>query len=104
MLRQGLILTSHRDYAQAMRQGLISTGGSQTRIDVELDALRAMQLVPQQYDLILLDRMLDAMDGLQLLLLLKQQAPATKFIIVSDTPDEISRAQAYQNGADYFLE
>ena len=104
MFRQGLILSSYRDYAQAMRLGLLAVGNAQTRIDVELDALRAMQLVPQQYELILLDRMLDAMDGLQLLLLLKQQAPATKFIIVSDTPDEISRAQAYQNGADFFLE
>jgi CheY-like chemotaxis protein len=104
MLLQGLILTQHRDYAQAMRLGLLGIGDGQTRIDVELDALRAMQLVPQQYDLILLDVMLDAMDGLQLLLLLKQQAPATKFIIVSDAPDEGSRAHAYQNGADFFLE
>jgi hypothetical protein len=35
---------------------------------------------------------------------MKQQATATKFIIVSDSPDEVSRAQAYQNGADFFLE
>ena len=104
MLLQGLILTSHREYAQAMRQGLLAVGDPQSRVDVELDALRAMQLVPQQYGLILLDTMLDAMDGLQLLLLLKQQAPATKFIVVSDAPDETSRAQAYQNGADFLLE
>src|SRR5271156_3366331 len=104
MLQQGLILTSLREYAQAMRQRLLELGNAQTRIDVELDALRAMQLAPQQYDLILLDSMLDAMDGLQLLLLMKQQAPATKFIIVSDLSDETSRAQAYQNGADFFLE
>ena len=104
MLLQGLILTQHREYAQAMRLGLLGLGDAQTRVDVELDSLRAMQLVPQQYELILLDVMLDAMDGLQLLLLFKQQAPATKFIIVSDAPDEISRAQAYQNGADFVLE
>ena len=82
----------------------MTLGDGQSRVDVELDALRAMQLVPQQYDLILLDAILDAMDGLQLLLLMKQQAPATKFIIVSDSPDETSRALAYQNGADFFLE
>jgi len=87
-----------------MRTGLMSLGDAQTRVDVELDALRAMQLVPQQYDLILLDVILDSMDGLQLLLLMKQQAPATKFVIVSDSPDETSRALAYQNGADFFLE
>jgi len=104
MLHQGLILTSHREYAQAMRLGLLSLGVAQARVDVELDALRAMQLVPHQYNLILLDQMLDSMDGLQLLLLLKQQAPATKFIIVSDAQDETSRAHAYQNGADFFLE
>ena len=104
MLHQALILTSHREYAQAMRQGLLKLGNAQTRIDVELDALRAMQLVPQQYELILLDTVLDAMDGLQLLQLLKQQAPASKFILVSDSADETSRAVAYQNGADFFLE
>lgn len=104
MLRQGLILTSNREYAQAMRQGLLGLGKEPARVDVELDALRAMQLVPQLYDLILIDILLDAMDGLQLLLLMKQQAPGTKFIIVSDVADETSRAQAYQNGADFFLE
>jgi len=104
MLRQALILTSHREYAQAMRQGLLKLGGEQIRIDVELDAERAMQLAPQQYELILLDTVLDAMDGLQLLLLIKQQAPSSKFILVSDSADETSRAAAYQNGADFFLE
>jgi CheY-like chemotaxis protein len=104
MLRQALILTSHREYAQAMRQGLLKLGNAQTRIDVELDALRAMQLAPQEYELILLDRILDAMDGLQLLQIIKHQAPASKFIIVSDSADETSRAAAYQNGADFFLE
>jgi CheY-like chemotaxis protein len=104
MLHQALILTSNREYAQAMRQGLLKLGGPQIRIDVELDALRAMQLAPRQYELILLDTVLDAMDGLQLLLLIKEQAPSSKFIIVSDSADETSRAAAYQNGADLFLE
>ena len=103
MLRQGLILTTHREYAQAMRPGLLALGDEKTRVDIELDALRAMQLMPQHYELILLDRVLDSMDGLQLLQLMKQQAPATKFILVSDTTDEKSRAQAYQSGADFFL-
>jgi CheY-like chemotaxis protein len=104
MLHQALILTSHREYAQAMRHGLLKLGNAQCRVDVELDALRAMQLAPQQYELILLDKVLDAMDGLQLLQLIKHQAPTSKFIIVSDSGDETSRAVAYQNGADFFLE
>jgi CheY-like chemotaxis protein len=104
MLHQALILTSQREYAQTMRQGLLKLGDAQTRVDVELDALRAMQLAPQQYDLILLDTVLDAMDGLQLLQVIKHQTPASKFIIVSDSADETSRAMAYQNGADFFLE
>ena len=104
MLHQALILSSHREYAQTMRQGLLKLGAPQTRVDVETDAERAMQLAPRQYELILLDTVLDTMDGLQLLQLIKQQAPATKFIIVSDSADETSRAVAYQNGADFFLE
>jgi CheY-like chemotaxis protein len=104
MLHQALILTSNREYAQAMRQGLLKLGHTGTRVDVELDAVRAMQLAPQQYQLILLDTVLDTMDGLQLLQLIKHQAPASKFILVSDSADETSRAVAYQNGADFFLE
>lgn len=103
MLHQGLILTAHREYAQTIRSGLLALGNDRTRVDIELDALRAMQLMPQQYDLLLLDMVLDSMDGLQLLQLMKQQAPASKFVIVSDTPDEASRALSYQNGADFFL-
>jgi CheY-like chemotaxis protein len=104
MLRQALILSSFREYAQNMRQGLLKLGDKDTRVDVELNALRAMQLAPQQYELILLDTVLDGMDGLQLLQLIKHQAPTSKFIIVSDSGDETSRAVAYQNGADFFLE
>jgi CheY-like chemotaxis protein len=104
MLHTALILTSHREYAQTMRQGLLQLGDEQCRIDVELDAERAMQLTPQQYELILLDTVLDTMNGLQLLQLIKSQAPASKYILVSDSADETSRAIAYQNGADFFLE
>ena len=105
MLRQALLLTSQRDYAQLMRAGLLALGDDeQFRLAVELDALRAMQLVPQLYDLIVLDAMLDSMDGVQLLLLMKQQAPSTIFVVVSDVADETARAQAYRNGADFFLE
>jgi CheY-like chemotaxis protein len=104
MLQQALILTSNREYAQAMRQGLLKLGDPRARVDVELDALRAMQLGTHQYELILLDTVLDTMDGLQLLQLIKQQSPVSKFVLVGDTADETSRAMAYQNGADFFLE
>ena len=104
MLHQALILTSHREYAQAMRQGLLRAGGENTRIDVELDSLRATQVTPQQYDLILIDTMLDSTDGLQLMQLLKGQNPACKFIVVSESADEAARAEAYQNGADFFMQ
>jgi len=104
MLHQALILSSNREYAQTMRQGLLKLGHEHTRVDVEVDALRAMQLAPQQYELILLDTVLDTTNGLQLLQLLKNQSPASKFVIVSDASDETSRAIAYQSGADFFLE
>ncbi len=103
-MHQALILTSHREYAHAMRQGLLAWKNPPLRVDVELDAERAMQFAPQQYDLILLDTILDTMDGLQLLQFIKIQAPASKFVIVSDSADETSRAVAYQNGADFFLQ
>ena len=103
MLSQALILASQREYAQAMRTGLLRLGDARTQVDLELDALRAMQLAPQNYQLIVIDMVLNAMDGLQLLLLLKHQAPGAKFVIVSDVNDETLRAQAYQNGADLFL-
>jgi CheY-like chemotaxis protein len=103
MLRQALILSSQREYAQAMRQGLLRLD-AEMKVAVETDPLRAMQLSPHQYDLIMLDAVLEAMDGLQMLLFIKNQAPAGKFIVVSDSGDEAARALAYQNGADFFLE
>jgi DNA-binding NarL/FixJ family response regulator len=103
MLHQALIITSQREYAQAMRQALLKLGDAQTRIDIELDPLRATQLSPQPYEIILIDAILEGMAGLQLLLFIKQQAPATKFVIVGDFADENQRAGAYQNGADFFL-
>jgi len=104
MLQHALIISSRREYAQSMRQVLLTLGNAQTWIDIELDPLRAMQVAGQQYQLIMIDALLDGMDGLQLLLLIKQHAPATKYIVVSDMADEITRAMAYQNGADFFLE
>jgi CheY-like chemotaxis protein len=104
MLHIALIITSQREYAHAMRHELLQLGDPLIRIDVELDALRATQLAPQQYELVLLDAVLDSIDGLQLLLLIKPQAPRCKFVVVSDTTDEAIRAQAYQNDADFFLE
>ena len=104
MLHHALIITANREYVQAMRHGLLVLGGGLARIDVELDALRATQLAPQQYELILIDSVIENIDGMQLLLLIKPQAPACKFIVVSDAADETTRATAYQNGADFFLE
>jgi DNA-binding NarL/FixJ family response regulator len=104
MLHHALIISSNREYVQAMRHGLLALGDGLTRIDVELDPLRATQLAPQQYELILLDAVIEAIDGLQLLVLIKPQAPACKFVIVSDKTVEAVRAAAYQNGADFFLE
>ena len=104
MLHTALIITSQREYANAMRHELLRLGDRLVRIDVELDALRAAQVVPQQYELVLVDAVLDVIDGLQLLLLIKPQAPACRFVVVSDTTDEAVRAVAFQNGADFFLQ
>ncbi|HEX4140934.1 MAG TPA: response regulator [Candidatus Methylacidiphilales bacterium] len=103
MLRQALILSSQREYAQTMRSGLLKLDDKML-VNVETDGVRAMQLAPQQYDLILLDAQLDLMDGLQLLQFIKNQSPATKFVVVSDLSEEGARAVAYQNGADFFIE
>ena len=100
MVNQILVLSSRQEYAQVMRQRLLPLGN---RVDVELDGLRAMQLMPQAYQLILLDRTLHAMDGLQLLLLWRQQAPTSTFVIVGDTTAEEVRLDSFRHGADVFL-
>jgi CheY-like chemotaxis protein len=103
ILRRALILSARRDYVHAMREILHGLGDETTRIDVEMDALRALQLTPGHYDLIVLDAVMETMDGLQLLLLLKLQAPTVPIVIVSDGPGEEVAAHAYQNGADLHL-
>ena len=84
LVHQALVISSRREMAQAIRGMALSLLGAQVRVDVELDALRVLQLLPQSYDLILLDAVLDVMDGWQLLTLLKQRAPKTRFVALSD--------------------
>ncbi len=103
MLHHALIITANREYVQAMRHCLLALGQGVARIDIELDPLRAMQLTPQQYELILIDSVVETIDGMQLLLLIRPQAPACRFVVVSDATDETTLATAYQNGADLFL-
>jgi CheY-like chemotaxis protein len=43
------------------------------------------------------------MDGLQLLLLWRQQAPTSTFVIVSDSTVEEARVDAFRHGSDVFL-
>lgn len=85
------------------RQHLLLTIAPDARIDVETDPLRAMQLSPQQYDLILLDTVIGNMDGFQLMSVMKKQASKARFIVVSEQANELYRFQAYHNGADLFL-
>lgn len=101
MLCQALVLTSRREYAQAMRAILIGLGIG--RVDIELDALRAMELAPQSYELILIDSALDGMDGLQLLFLMRRRAPDATFVIIGEKGDEATAILARENGADLFL-
>jgi CheY-like chemotaxis protein len=103
MVRQALILSADRAYAGQLRQVLADSVFSQSGIDVETDPLRAMQLSPSSYDAIILDAQLGSMDGLQLLSLMKNQAPQTKFIAIGTQGNEIFRYQAYANGASLFI-
>lgn len=103
MLQQALILTAHREYAAMLRQHLTVSIAPDARIDVETDPLRAMQLSPQQYDLILLDTVLSGMDCFQLMAVMKKNAGQTRFVVISEEANELYRFQAYHNGADLFL-
>jgi DNA-binding NarL/FixJ family response regulator len=104
MLEQILILSAEREYAAMFRQHLTLTIAAEARIDVETDPLRAMQLSPEHYNLILLDAMIGQMDGFQWMQLMKRQSPQTRFVVISEDPSELFRFQAYQNGADLFLQ
>lgn len=104
MLRQALILTADREYAMEFRQYLERSLTPVPRVDIETDPLRVMQLSPQNYDLIILDALILNIDGLQLLLLLHNQAPQSRFCMMADEASEIFRYQALQNGASLYLQ
>ncbi|PTX99955.1 hypothetical protein DB346_19290 [Verrucomicrobia bacterium LW23] len=103
MISRALILSNQRPYANSLKSLLEEQVAPGCRVDVETDALRAMQISPRAYQLIVLDAELSGTDGLQLLLMKKRQSAATKFIMVSDFPNELTRFQAFQNGASVFL-
>lgn len=85
------------------RQHITLSLAPEARVDVETDPLRAMQLSPQQYELILLDTVIGNMDCFQWMTVMKKQAPQVRFVIVSEEANEFYRFQAYHNGADLFL-
>jgi CheY-like chemotaxis protein len=99
MLASALIISSRRDYAHEFRTRFTQKFEAAAQADVETDPVRALQVAPSRYHLIAIDQMLPGFDGLQLLMLLKNQAPASLFVVVTDAPNDLVRLQAIQAGA-----
>src|SRR4051812_26469327 len=88
MVRQILILSASPAYAGTMRQKLLAQVVPEARVDIETDPMRALQLNPGQYELVLADAALGAVDGVQLVEMLRGRTREARFVLVSDLPPE----------------
>jgi CheY-like chemotaxis protein len=101
MVQTVLILCPDRDYANRFRQKLIGSVLPQGQIDIETDPFRSLQPSSRQYNIVIVDPMVSNLDGLQLLVLLKQRMPNAQIVVLSQS--ELYQQEAIRLGSDLFL-
>lgn len=73
------------------------------RIDTATDGARGLEAAQQPYDVIVLDRMLPEMDGIEVLSTLRARGIVTPVLMLSALGDVDHRVTGLQHGADDYL-
>ena len=69
------------------------------------DGEMAVSLVRQERpDVVLMDVMMPRLDGLEATRRIKQEYPATKMLVLTSLTDDATRREAFEKGADAFLD
>jgi CheY-like chemotaxis protein len=69
------------------------------------DGEEALSLVRQERpDVVVMDIMMPRLDGLEATRRIKQEYPATKVLVLTGLTDDATRREAFEKGADAFLD
>jgi two-component system, OmpR family, response regulator len=95
-----LVIEDDPEMRDFLIQGLCRDGHS---VDTAADGKAGLAAAQQHYDVIILDRMLPELDGIEVLQALRQQGQTTPVLMLSALGDVDHRVSGLQHGADDYL-
>ncbi|MGI6458198.1 MAG: response regulator [bacterium] len=96
-----LIVDDDNDYAEALDEVFSLQGCNVTRIS---DPVAAMdQINEKEYDLMIVDKNMPKMDGLDFACRVRAKKPASKIVMITAYPNEESRKRSLEAGIRYYL-
>jgi CheY-like chemotaxis protein/predicted regulator of Ras-like GTPase activity (Roadblock/LC7/MglB family) len=102
--RKILILDDESDILEIYRE-ILARLPSQPDIHTAISGARAIALLESEpFNLLLVDLCMPAMDGFQVLAIVRRKFPALRVVVMTASADEQFRARAYAMGIDLYLE
>lgn len=98
-----LIVEDEQRILNYLADALASDGHTTQRADTFESAKHTLTTAPCDFDVVLLDRMLGASDGADLITLIKSRRPHCKILILSALGDASEKALVLDKGADDYL-
>jgi two-component system OmpR family response regulator len=95
-----LVIEDDPEMRDFLIQGLARAGNT---VDTAADGRAGLEAALQPFDAIILDRMLPELDGIEVLLALRQRGQTTPVLMLSALGDVDHRVSGLQHGADDYL-
>jgi DNA-binding response OmpR family regulator len=96
-----LVVEDEHKIANAIKQGLVQENFT---VDVAYDGVEGYDLAStEDYDVIVLDRLLPGMEGLEICRKLREQKNHTPILILTAKGQIVDRVEGLENGADDYL-
>jgi DNA-binding response OmpR family regulator len=96
-----LVVEDEHKIANSIKQGLVQENFT---VDVTYDGIEGFDLATtEEYDVIVLDRLLPGMEGLELCRKLRKQKNHTPILILTAKGQIMDRVEGLENGADDYL-
>ncbi len=96
-----LLVDDNDRYANTLKSAIEKNGHEVTYVSSPVEAVS--QYVKKPYDLVVTDYMMDEMDGVKMLTILKGINPATRSIIMTAFPEEEIEVKALEVSVDHYL-
>lgn len=103
MLKKALILLEDEFFLTSLSQSLENVASEELLITARSDPFSVLGQALGQYHLIIAASNYTSIEGIPLLQMMKEKAPATKFVILGKDENDLIRCEAYQAGAHLFF-